>query len=180
IIESPAGLLHAAEIAGASPRIESMSIGVEDYCLELGVEPSPEGTELFFPVAQLVTVCKARGISPRGLVGSIGDFRDLEAFERSATRARQLGCEGSGCIHPAQVEVLNRVFSPPPEKVEYARRVVQAFEEGLKKGTASVNLDGKMVDIPVYNRAGVVLQRAEAIGKIEQRKAEALAGMSEG
>ena len=75
---------------------------------------------------------------------------------------------------------MGRRSVPPPEKVEYARRVVQAFEEGLKKGTASVNLDGKMVDIPVYNRAGVVLQRAEAIGKIEQRKAEALAGMSEG
>jgi citrate lyase subunit beta/citryl-CoA lyase len=73
------------------------------------------------------------------------------------------------------VAVLNRVFSPPPEKVEYARRAVQAFEDGIKKGTASVNMDGKMVDIPVYNRSKLILRRAEAIATVEKRKAEALA-----
>lgn len=110
-----------------------------------------------------------------GLLGSVGGFGDLEGFERAASRARQLGCEGASCIHPAQVEVLNRVFSPDPAKVEYARRAVKAFEEGLNRGTASVNLDGKMVDIPVYNRARLILERAEAIAEVERRKTEALA-----
>jgi citrate lyase subunit beta/citryl-CoA lyase len=175
LIESPRGLLKAQEIAASSPRIESMTIGMEDYCLELGVEPSPDGLEIFYPVSKVVTVCKAAGIRPMGLLGSIAGFRDLPAFEQAASRARQVGCEGASCIHPDQVAVLNRVFSPPPEKVEYARRAVEAFEEGVRKGTASVNMDGKMVDIPVYNRSKLILQRAEAIAVVEQRKAEALA-----
>jgi citrate lyase subunit beta/citryl-CoA lyase len=121
----------------------------------------------------VVTICKAAGIQPTGLLGSIASFRDLAAFEGAAARARQLGCEGAGCIHPDQVAVLNRVFSPDPTKVEYARRVVTAFEEGLRRGTASVDLDGKMVDIPVYKRAEVILARARAVAETERRKAEA-------
>jgi citrate lyase subunit beta/citryl-CoA lyase len=175
LIESPRGVLNAQEIAGASARVESMSLGNEDYLLELGVEPSPDNMEVLFPLTWLVTVCKAEGICPRGLMGSIAGFRDLEGFERAATRARQLGCEGASCIHPDQVEVLNRVFSPPPEKIEYARRVVEAFEEGIKQGTASVNLDGKMVDVPVYARAKLIFERAAAIAKVEERKEKALA-----
>ena len=174
-LETPVGFLAAREIATSSPRIRTMSVGVEDYCLALGVEPSPEGTELLYPVAALVTIAKAYGIQPTGLVGSIAGFRDLATFEAAATRARQLGCEGAGCIHPDQVTVLNRVFTPDPAKVEYARRVVEAYDEGLKRGTASVNLDGKMVDVPVYKRALVILERARAVEATERRKTEALA-----
>ena len=175
LIETPKGLLKAQEIATASPRIESMFIGPEDYCLELGVEPSADGTEIFYPLSYVVIVCKPVGVRPMGLVGSIAGFRDLEAFERAVARGRQIGCEGASCIHPDQVAVINRVYTPAPEKVEFARRTVEVFEEGLKKGTSSVNLDGKMVDIPVYNRAKLVMTRAEAIAAVEKRKADALA-----
>jgi len=174
-VETPVGLLATRELATASPRVRSMSVGVEDYCLALGVEPSADGTELLYPVSFLVSVCKAVGIEATGLVGSIAGFRDLATFERAAARARQLGCEGASCIHPDQVTVLNRVFTPDPEHAEYARRVVEAFEDGVRKGTASVNLDGKMVDVPVYKRALVILQRARAVAATEQRKAQALA-----
>jgi len=173
-IETPRGLLAVEEIARSSDRIATMSIGVEDYCLELGVEPSADGLELLYPVARLVTVCKAVGVQPTGLVGSIAGFRDLASFEQAAQRARQLGCEGAGCIHPDQVAVLNRVFTPDPAKVEHARRVVEAFEDGVRRGTASVNLDGKMVDVPVYKRAQVVLARARVVADTERRKTEAL------
>lgn len=178
LIETPRGVLRAQEIAGASSRIVYIGLGNEDYCMELGVEPSPEGTEIFYPLSYLVTVCKTAGISAKGLLGSIGGFRDLEAFERAANAARQLGCDGAGCIHPNQVEVLNQVFSPSPEKIEYAHLAVKAFEEGVGKGTASVNLNGKMVDIPIYNRAKLILEHAVAIDEIKQRKARALAKAS--
>lgn len=174
-VETPAGLLAARELATSSERIRTMSVGVEDYCLSLGVEPSADGIELLYAVSHLVTICKAVGVSPTGLVGSIAGFRDLATFEGAAVRARQLGCEGAGCIHPDQVLVLNRVFTPEPAKAEYARRVVDAFEEGLRQGTASVNLDGKMVDVPVYKRALVILERARAVAATEARKAAALA-----
>ena len=173
-IETPRGLLAVEEIARSSDRIATMSIGVEDYCMELGVEPSADGLALMYPVARLVTVCKAVGVQPTGLVGSIAGFRDLATFEGAAVRARQLGCEGAGCIHPDQVAVLNRVFTPDPAKVEHARRVVEAFEAGVRRGTASVNLDGKMVDVPVYKRAQVVMARARLVAETERRKTEAL------
>ncbi len=174
-VETPAGLLASRELATASPRVRGMSVGVEDYCLALGVEPSAEGTELLYAVSSLVTICKAAAIEATGLVGSIAGFRDLAAFEAAAERARQLGCVGAGCIHPDQVVVLNRVFTPDPAKAEYARRVVDAFEDGVRQGTASVSLDGKMVDVPVYKRALVILERARAVAATEQRKAAALA-----
>src|SRR4030095_215958 len=174
-IETPRGLLQAEAIAAASPRIATLGVGVEDYCLELGVEPSSDGIELLYAVSHVVAVCKVAGVQPTGLMGSIAGFRDLPAFERGADRARQLGCEGAGCIHPDQVDVLNRVFSPHPAQVDYARRAVEAFEEGERRGTASVNLDGKMVDIPLYKRAQVILPRARAVEQAERRKAEARA-----
>ena len=175
LIESPRGLLNLEAIATASARIRSISLGPEDYCLTLGVEPSADGMELLYGVSKVVTVCKAAGISPMGLLGSIAGFRNLAAFERVAARARDLGCVGASCIHPDQVAVLNRVFSPPPEKVEYARAAVEAFEDGLRRGTASVNAAGAMVDTPVYRRAKHILEQATAIAKVEKRKAEALA-----
>src|SRR5262249_16261710 len=94
-IETPRGLLHAEAIAASSTRIATMGVGVEDYCLELGVEPSPDGVELLYAVSRVVTICKATGIQPTGLLGSIANFRDLAAFEAGAVRARQLGCEGA-------------------------------------------------------------------------------------
>ena len=175
IIETPRGLLNVEAIASACARVVTLSVGSEDYCLELGVEPSADGVELQYPVARLVTVCKALGIQAAGILGTIAEFRDLAAFEAAAVRARQLGCEGAACIHPDQVAVLNRVFSPEPAKVEHARRVIEAFEDGLARGTAAVNLGGKMVDMPVYRRAQVVFARARAIADLERRKAEALA-----
>ena len=175
LIESPRGLLNVEAIATASPRIRSITLGPEDYCLALGVEPSADGVELLYGVSKLVTVSKAYGINPLGLLGSIAGFRDLDAFEQCAARARRLGCVGASCIHPDQVGVLNRVFSPTAVAVARARAAAEAFEAGLKQGTASVNLDGTMVDIPVYRRAKRVLEQVAAIDVVERRKAEAMA-----
>ena len=174
-IESPAGLLALQAIAAASDRIESMSLGMDDYRLELGVEPSEDAIEILFPLAMMVTVCKATGISPLGILGSVAKVRDLDGFERAAERARHLGCEGAFCVHPDQVTILNRVFCPSPRDVEHARRVVAAFEQGSKMGRAAVNLDGGMVDTPIYKRGKLVLQRVESIAEVDQRKTAALA-----
>jgi citrate lyase subunit beta / citryl-CoA lyase len=174
-IESPAGLLGLRAIAAASDRTESMSLGMDDYRLELGVEPSEDAIEILFPLAMMVTVCKASGITPLGILGSVAKVRDLDGFERAAERARHLGCEGAFCVHPDQVTILNRVFCPSPRDVEHARRVVAVFEEGSKAGRAAVTLDGGMVDTPIYKRGKLVLKRVEAIAEVDGRKAAALA-----
>ncbi|MEW6265388.1 MAG: CoA ester lyase [Thermodesulfobacteriota bacterium] len=179
IVETPLGLMNLREIASASPRIQVLSAGAEDYCLELGVEPSPEGTEVFVLLALVVAAAKARGLKPVGQLGSVAGFKDLAGFERAALGARRLGCEGGLAIHPHQVPVLNRVFSPDPEKVAEARRVTAAFEAGLEQGTASVSLNGRMVDRPGYVRALRLVQRAQAIARLEERKTQAAARLAE-
>ena len=175
LIENPRGLLNCEAIAAVSRRVRTIALGPEDYCLALGVEPSENGTELLYPLSAVVTVSKAAEIAPMGLLGSIGSFWDLSRFEQAACRAKELGCVGASCIHPDQVAVLNRVFSPAPEQISAAKAVVEAFQRGVESGTASVNVAGRMVDIPVYMRARTLLQRAEAIAAVERRKAAALA-----
>lgn len=180
-IESPRGLLNIREIVAAGTRTESMSLGVDDYCLHLGVEPTEEASELLFPLTVLVTACKAGGISPLGIMGTVAGFRDPAGFERAAQRGRGLGCAGAFCIHPDQVPILNRVFTPSPAMVDHARRVVAAFEAGLKTGRASVSLDNRMVDTPIYKQALRVLERAAAVEAREREKEAALASIeSEG
>lgn len=159
-IETPMGVLRMEDIARASTRIRVMTIAPEDYCLSIGVEPSADGMELLYPVSRLVTVCRAYGIAPVGLVGSVTGYRDLAAFEAAARRARQLGCQAASCIHPDQVAVLNRVFAPAAEDLAWARRVVAAFEVALANGTAAIGLEGHMIDPPAYRRAQAMLIRA--------------------
>lgn len=169
-IESPIGVLRLEEIATAGTRIESMSIGVDDYRLELGAEPSNEAAELLMPFSMLALVCRSVGASPIGIMGSVADFSDLMAFERAALRSRGLGFSGAFCIHPDQVSVLNRVFTPSASRIDHAKRIVQAFEEGLTAGRASVNLEGRMVDTPIYKQALRILEIAEAVAERERRK----------
>ena len=104
----------------------------------------------------------------------LAGFRDLDGFEKAAEAGRQLGCTGAFCIHPDQVVILNRVFSPSAAKIEHARRVIEAFEEGLRNGRASVTLDDRMVDTPVYKQAKLALERAEAVAAVERRKTDAM------
>ncbi|MEW6351471.1 MAG: CoA ester lyase [Thermodesulfobacteriota bacterium] len=174
-IESPKGVLNVRGLAFSSSRVESMSLGPDDYCLELGVDPSPNATELFMACSMLAVACKAAGINPMGVLGTVAGFRDSEGFERTAEAARQIGFTGAYCIHPDQVPILNRVFTPLPEKVDFARRVVTAFEEGLAQGRASISLDGRMVDTPVYKRGKALLERARIVAEKDAQKARAMA-----
>jgi citrate lyase subunit beta/citryl-CoA lyase len=174
-IESPLGILNLRRIAEAGSRIESMSMGVDDYCLQLGVTPSSDATELLFPFMHMVTVCKAYNIHPIGILGSVADFRRLEHFRAAAIKAEKLGATGAYCIHPDQVEILNTVFSPSPADLEWAEGVIAVFEEALQQGRASTSLDGKMVDTPIYKRALNTIERARELQKSDARKTQALA-----
>jgi citrate lyase subunit beta/citryl-CoA lyase len=170
IIETALGLYNAASIALASPRIVSIGLGPEDFTLDIEVEPSTHGRELFYGKAQMIVVARLAGAQPVGTVASIADYRDLDGMARVIRESRQMGFMGAGCIHPAQVEPLNRYFSPTPEEVEYAGRVIAALAEAEASGRASVGVDGKMIDIPIAERARRVIERAEAIEAKEARK----------
>lgn len=173
-IESPLGMLRLQEIAVAHERIESMSIGVDDYCLQLGVEPSFEGLELFLPFATMVNVCKAYGLEPMGILGTVAGFKDLEGFRRSAERGQKLGATGAFCIHPDQVPILNDIFSPSPHDAELAQKIVQAFASALEEGRAATSLEGKMIDTPIYKRALKTLELWNYFSGQEQKRKRTL------
>jgi citrate lyase subunit beta/citryl-CoA lyase len=92
-------------------------------------------------------------------------FKDEAGLIREARLARQLGFQGKVVIHPSQIEPVNRIFSPSSEEVVEARRVVTAFEEAMRRGSAVATLEGKMVDTPVAERARRLLDLADAIAK---------------
>lgn len=179
LVESALGVQQMAAIACASPRAISLSLGAEDFARDIGVEPTPDGGEQAYGKGMVIVAARTAGIQPHGLTSTLADYTDLDGLARSATLARQHGFMGASCIHPAQVPVLNRCFSPTPEEVEHARRVVAVYEEAEAAGRASVALDGKMIDIPIVERARARLARAEAIARLEARKQAALAWLGE-
>ena len=174
LVESALGVQHMAAIACASPRIVALSLGAEDFTRDIGVEPSAEGEEQEYGKGMVIVAARLAGVQPQGLSSTLANFSDLAGLERSASRAARIGFRGASCIHPSQVPVLNRCFSPDPRAIDYAYRVINVYEEAEAAGRASVSLDGKMIDIPIVERARTLVARAEAIAAREARKQAAL------
>lgn len=159
IVETALGVRHAYETARL-PRVAALVLGAVDLGLELGLEPRADGQEVLYARSRLVLESAAAGLrSPFDLVHV--DTRDDEGLEAEARLARSLGFRGKACIHPAQVAIVNRVFSPTGEERERARRVVEAYERGLADGRGAVALDGEMIDLPVVERARRILAETE-------------------
>jgi citrate lyase beta subunit len=159
IVETALGLRQAFETARL-PRVAALVLGAVDLGAELGLEPRADGLEVLYARSQLVVDSAAAGIrSPFDLVHL--DIRDDGGLEGEARLARSLGFRGKACIHPAQIEIVNRVFSPTEEEQEHARRVIEAYEHALADGRGVVALDGEMIDLPVVERARRVLAETE-------------------
>jgi citrate lyase subunit beta/citryl-CoA lyase len=168
MIETPAAFFQMPAIARASPRLAAMNIGGEDFALENGMEPTEE--TLLMPKQQMIFAARAAGIMPLGFIASVAAFGDGDAFGRMVRRSRQFGFMGAGCIHPGQVPVVNREYSPSADEAAYARRVLEENARAAAAGRASFALDGKMIDVPVVERARRLLARAAAIEAREAKK----------
>ena len=161
LIESAAGLLRAEAIARAEARTVALELGGEDFAVSTGMVPDAE--TLAVPKQMVLYAARAAGLVPLGILGSIADYGDLVAYRATAERARRFGFEGAACIHPSAVPILNEAFTPAIADVEHARRVVDAYGEAQRAGSGAVSVDGKMVDVPVVERAQKLLERFEAI-----------------
>ena len=157
-LESPNAVLNARAIAKASSRIVALSFGAEDYATAVGMVPCTE--TLALPELQVAMAAKAEGLIALGLMDTIANISDPEIFADVAGRAARFGFDGALCIHPVAVPVLNQAFSPSPDDIAQAERVIKAMQTALEQGKAAVELDGKMIDIPVYERAKKVLVKA--------------------
>jgi citrate lyase subunit beta/citryl-CoA lyase len=161
LIETPGAVARAPEIARATPRLVALSLGAEDYATAIGGKPTEE--VLLMPKQLVVQAAYSAGLMAMGTIGTLADFSDLDAYTRMVRRSRDFGFVGASCIHPAQVPVLNAGFSPTPEEIAEAERIVAADREAAAQGRGSFQLDGKMIDIPIVRRAEAVLARARAI-----------------
>lgn len=161
LVESPAAVLQAYDIARSTPRTVGMSLGAEDYATAVGGRPSED--LLLMPKQQILQAARAAGILPMGTIGTLADFSDLTGYERMVRRSAAFGFVGSSAIHPTQVPVLNKGFSPSPEEVAEAERMVALDAQARAEGKGSFQIDGKMIDIPVVDRAKALLARANAI-----------------
>jgi len=165
LIETPKGIINAYGISSASPRVLGIAFGAEDYALEMDIKRTKEGDEIYYPRMVIAVACHGAGIF--AIDGVYTDVRDHEGFSREVRLVRQMGFHGKLVIHPDQVSIVNQVFSLSEEEVAHARGVVEAFEAALAQGQASTTFEGKMVDVPVAEKARKLLALAESIAKRE-------------
>ncbi|MDB5382823.1 MAG: CoA ester lyase [Rhodospirillales bacterium] len=169
LIEAPGPLNRAHEIARATTRTIGLSLGAEDYATAVGGEPNCD--TLLMPKQQVLQAARAHGLMPMGTIGTVADYSDLDAYLKVVRLSASFGFVGASAIHPAQVPVLNKGFSPDPEAVAKAETIVRMDKEAAAAGRGSWALDGKMIDIPIVQRAEALLVRARAIAALEARKA---------
>lgn len=161
LVEDAAAVLAATAIATA-PRVARLQVGEVDLAADCGIQPGPDGAELAWVRGQIVlTSAAARIEAPVGPVTT--DFADVDALRSSTEALRRMGFGSRACIHPAQVEVVNEVFTPGADEVARAREVVGRFERAEQAGDGVLlDADGRMIDLAVVRNARRVLARAES------------------
>lgn len=163
-IESPAGLLKAAEIAGCCRRVTGLMFGAEDFGRELGLPTSREGEAQELLYARSALVISAAAAHVQAVDGVWVDLQDPEGLKTFALQSRRLGFSGMSAIHPSQIEPINAMFSPTKEEIEYAEKVTQAYEEALARGDGSIAFGGQLIDRPIIERARRTLELAKSLG----------------
>jgi malyl-CoA/(S)-citramalyl-CoA lyase len=187
ILETARGVANVEEICGASPRMQGLSLGPADLAADrrmkttrVGgghpgylVRQDPVGGDVqgqratyqqdlwHYTIARMVDACAMHGILP--YYGPFGDIADVVACEDQFRNAFLLGCVGAWSLHPAQIEIAKRVFSPSAEDVRHARRVVAAMGDG----TGAVMLDGRMEDDASLKQCLVIVELAERLARTD-------------
>jgi malyl-CoA/(S)-citramalyl-CoA lyase len=193
ILETALGVANVEEIAAASPRMQGMSMGPADLAASRRMkttrvggghpgyrvlsDPDPEDADAPRPSAQqdlwhyslarMVDACAATGILP--FYGPFGDIRDVAGCEAQFRAAFLMGCVGAWSLHPVQIDVAKKVFSPDPDEVAFARKVIQAIPDG--RGVHMI--DGKMQDDATWKQCRVMVDLAEMLARKDADLAEA-------
>jgi len=163
-VETAKGILNLKDIADSDRRLEAIIFGAEDYAASIGATRTKEAMEVLYARSAVVTACAAHDLQAIDMVYI--DFRDIEGLRLEAQQAAGLGFSGKQIIHPNQVAPVQEAFTPSPEAIEYAQRVIEAFISSQKEGKGAFALDGKMIDMPLLKNAQKVLDRAKAAGAL--------------
>ncbi len=157
IIETVKGLINARDIAKHS-RVIALAWGGEDLTADIGI-PRKKALILDHVRAEIVFAAKAWGKQALDTVYS--DIRDMDGLFEYAQRARYMGFDGIGVIHPNQVEIVHNAFRPTEDEIQKAREIIEVAREAEKKGKGVISLNGRMIDKPVVERARKILAFAE-------------------
>jgi len=171
-IESAEGLANVDSIASATSRLEALHFGPGDFAASVSMpqtsigvmdewDEAYPGHRFHYAMQRIVVAARATGL--RVLDGPVADYSDEEGLRRSCLIARSLGFDGKWCIHPAQIAIVNETFSPTARDVEWAKKVVAAYEEANATGSGSVSVAGHMVDA-----ASIKLAR-NTLGKVPKK-----------
>ncbi len=152
LIETALGMSNIKEIAKSSDRLEALHFGVADYAASLrartvvigGLNPDYPADQWHHGLSELVMTCRAYGL--RAIDGPFGDFNDPDAYIAAAKRGAAIGIEGKWAIHPSQIDLANKVFSPPKTEVSKAKKILEELEKAAKEGKGAAQLDGRMID----------------------------------
>ena len=163
LVETPLGIARCEDIlASAPPRTITAMLGVADFTAALGVELTDEGTELLYARQRLIVAARAAGM-PAPIDGPYLRLDDEPGLLVDTRRSRGLGFQGRVALHPRQVDPVNQAYSQlSDEQLTAAARIVTAFEEAEAGGVASIRVDGRFVDYPVYELARARLRRHAA------------------
>ena len=160
-LETAMAIVHAYDICVSSPRIVGVAFGAEDLTHDMGIERTADDSEVAVPRSLMCVAARAANVLALDTPYFL--FRDPEGLQHNALASKKIGFKGKFAIHPSQLDIINATFSPSPADIDYARRVVAAFEEAERAGKGSTSLDGKVVDVPVVKRARALLEVAESI-----------------
>jgi citrate lyase subunit beta/citryl-CoA lyase len=167
-IESAEGLVNVDVIARATDRLEALHFGPGDFAASVRMpqrsigamdewDEAYPGHRFHYAMQRIVVAARAAGL--RVVDGPLADYRDEEGLRESSLVARSLGFDGKWCIHPAQIEVVNEVFSPTEREVDWAEKVVGAYEEASAAGRGAISVEGQMVDAASIKMARTILDR---------------------
>ncbi len=161
MIETPAGVLDAREIAAASPRMGALLLGAADLTKALGARATPDRAALATSIGLVILAARAAGIA--ALDSPFFDLSDDAGFERACRDGRTLGFDGKTLIHPKTIAAANAIYAPDPAEVAAARRIVAAFEAAAARGQGVTLLDGKLVEGLHAEEARALIAFADAI-----------------
>jgi citrate lyase subunit beta/citryl-CoA lyase len=163
LVETADAYFRFREIAKATPRLVALSLGAEDFALALSMEPI--GETLQMPKQTMIIAARAAGILPLGFMGTVAEFADLVAFRQTVRRSRRFGFAAGTCVHPSQVAILNEEYGFSEADVLRARDMIKTYDDAMARGLGAVTFEGKMIDVPVVERAKNVLRLAEKFAR---------------
>jgi citrate lyase subunit beta/citryl-CoA lyase len=165
LLETPCGIVEAYQIAKADARVVALALGAEDYTAGLGAMRTKEGTEIYTARTLVINAAAAAGI--QSIDTPYTDANDEEGLLEDTQLAKRLGFKGKLSINPRQIDVIHTVFNPSIHDISWAEQVIHAIRKAEAEGSGVASLNGKMVDLPIVNRAERILHLAKLLGLIE-------------